>query len=80
MNRADPASGRRGVFVRAEPLSLMDTVRLVLAVHVLASLIFFVGAGQFLLDGELAGAALQSFIGVLIVGLGVAISRIVARR
>ncbi|PSP73381.1 hypothetical protein BRC86_09445 [Halobacteriales archaeon QS_3_64_16] len=68
------------VFVRAERFSTMHTARLVLAGHVLVSLLFFGTAGQFLLGGELVGAALQSLIGVLIVGLGVALSRIAARR
>jgi hypothetical protein len=58
----------------------MDTARLALAGHVLVSLIFFVSAGQSLLGDELIGAALQALIGILIVGLGVAVSWIVARR
>jgi hypothetical protein len=58
----------------------MDTARLVVLGHVLVSLLFFAAAGQFLLGGELAGAALQALIGAMIVALGVSLSRIVARR
>jgi hypothetical protein len=43
-------------------------------------LLFFGGAVRFALDGEPTGAVLQALIGVLIVGLGVALSRVVARR
>jgi hypothetical protein len=58
----------------------MESARLVIIGHVLVSLLFFAAAGQFLLGGELAGAALQAIIGAMIVALGVALSRIVARR
>lgn len=58
----------------------MNTARLVLAGHVLVSVIFFGGAVRFALEGEPTGMVLQALIGVLIVGLGVALSRIVARR
>jgi len=58
----------------------MDTARLVLAGHVLVSLVFFGGAVRFALGGEPVGAALQVLIGALIVGLGVALSRVVSRR
>lgn len=58
----------------------MDTARVVLAGHVLVATVFFGGAVRFALGDQIVGAALQALIGVLIVGLGVAISRIVARR
>jgi len=58
----------------------MNTARLVLLGHVLVSLLFFAAAGQFLLGGAPIGAALQALIGAMIVALGIALSRIVARR
>jgi hypothetical protein len=58
----------------------LDLPNVVLGVHALIALVFLGLGIRLLLGGEFVGAALQVLLAVLLVGMGIAASRIVRRR
>jgi hypothetical protein len=52
----------------------------VFGLHCLVASLFVAGAATFVGQGELTGAALQSTLALLFVGLGLVVAKIVGRR